>query len=444
MIRLSIPLALGQLGMTLMGVVDTIVVGRVSSEALAAVAIGNVYLFNALAFGLGVMMALDPIVAQAVGAKDDDAIARGLQRGILLAVAITIPTVMLLWPGETLLRLLRQQPEIIPVAAQYARIQILGVLPFYLFIAFRQTLQAMHRTAAIVAVIVLANLLNLLLNWVFVFGHWGAPPMGAAGSSWATALSRGFMAIALLALGWPHLRRYLIPWHPRAFDLGALGRMLRLGAPIGVQMSLEFGIFGVVGLLMGAIGVSTVAGHQVALSLASFTFMVPLGVSGAAAVLVGNAVGRGDPAEARRAAWAGLTIGVAFMALSTAVMIAQPTLIARLYTNQDVVVAVAASLIPLAGLFQVFDGIQVVAIGILRGVADTRAPMVINVVGFWLVGLPVCAWLGFRTSMGPRGLWWGLVIGLAVVAVILLARVRSRMAGDISRVSVDSTEMPIG
>jgi MATE family multidrug resistance protein len=383
-------------------------------------------------------MALDPVVAQAVGAKDDLGITRGLQRGIILAVAMAIPSSLLMLPAEPILRLLHQQPEVIPAAARYALVQIIGILPFYLFITFRQTLQAMHRTAAIVGVIVIANAANVGLNWMFVFGHLGFPALGAVGSSWATAMSRWIMAAALFGLGWKALHPHLAPWRPEAFSLRPLGRMLSLGAPIGVQNQLEFGIFGVVGLLMGSIGVTAIAGHQVALSLAAFTFMVPLGVSGAAAVLVGNAVGRNDPGEARRAAAAGLVIGLLFMALSTTAMVAAPEWIARAYTDQATVIAVAATLIPLAGVFQVFDGLQVVSIGILRGLADTRAPMIINVVGFWVVGLPVSAWLGFRTSLGPRGLWWGLVAGLAAVALILLARVRVRFVGVISRLEIDA------
>jgi MATE family multidrug resistance protein len=336
------------------------------------------------------------------------------------------------------LRLLHQQREVIPGAAGYALVQVAGILPFYLFIALRQTLQAMHRTTPVVAVIVLANLANAGLNWVLVFGHLGFPAMGAIGSSWATALSRWLMALGLLAFGWRDLKPRIMRWAPEVFHLRPLGRLLALGTPIGIQNQLEFGIFGVVGLLMGSIGVTAIAGHQVALSLAAFTFMVPLGVSGAAAVLVGNAVGRNDPGEARRAAAAGLVIGLVFMALSTAAMVAAPEVIARAYTNQAEVITVAVSLIPLAGIFQVFDGLQVVSIGILRGLADTRAPMIINVVGFWLVGLPISAWLGLKTELGPRGLWWGLVAGLAAVALILLARVRVRFAGAITRVAIEA------
>ncbi len=438
MLRLAVPVVTVQVGLMAMGVVDTLMVGRVSAEALAAVALGNVYFFAVAIFGVGVLLALDPVVAQAVGAGDQLGVTRGLQRGIVLAVLLAVPASLLLLPVEPLLRLLRQPAEVVPVAAGYAMVQIAGVLPFYLFVALRQPLQAMHRTAPIVAIILLANLANVGLNWAFIFGHLGLPAMGAVGSSWATAISRWLMAVGLLAAGWTHLRQHLRPWRPEAFHLSPLARMLTLGAPIGAQHQLEFGIFGVVGLMMGSIGAVAMAGHQVALNLASFTFMVPMGVAGAAAVLVGNAVGRNDLLEARRAAGAGLVIGLTFMAVSAGTMIGAPHLFARAYTNKSDVAAVAVSLIPLAGVFQVFDGLQVVSMGILRGLADTRAPMVINLVGFWLVGLPISAWLGLGTDLGPRGLWWGLVVGLAAVALILVARVRSRLAGQVARVAIDA------
>jgi MATE family multidrug resistance protein len=194
--------------------------------------------------------------------------------------------------------------------------------------------------------------------------------------------------------------------------------------------------------MMGWLGTTELAGHQVALNLASLTFMVPMGVSGAAAVLVGHAVGRGDAAEARRAAAAALTCGVGFMALSALVMLTVPGTLARAYTSDAAVAALAASLIPIAGMFQVFDGTQVVAIGILRGVADTRTPMLVNVLGFWLVGLPVSAGLGIWLEGGPRGLWWGLTVGLMLVATILVWRVRRRLAAGVTRVLIDGHGAP--
>jgi MATE family multidrug resistance protein len=213
--------------------------------------------------------------------------------------------------------------------------------------------------------------------------------------------------------------------------------MVALGAPIGIQHQLEYGVFAVAGLIMGWIGTVAMAGHLVALNLASLTFMVPLGVSGATAVLVGNAVGRGDAAEARSAAAAGLLCGVTFMALTAGVMLLAPGALARVYTSDAGVAAVAAALLPVAGVFQVFDGMQVVSIGILRGAGDTRTPMLVNILGFWLVGLPVSWVLGLHAGLGPEGVWWGLTSGLVVVAVFLVLRVRARLAGQVRRVVID-------
>lgn len=437
MVRLAVPVVVVQVGMMAMGFTDTVMVGRVSAEALAAVALGNVYVWAAIIFGVGVLMALDPVVAQAVGAGDNEGVSRGLQRGIVMACILTVPASLLLLPVGPVLTLLRQPGEITPTAAAYALVSIAGVLPFYLFVVFRQTLQAMHLLAPIVATIVLANAANVVLNWALIFGRLGVPAMGAIGSAWATVLSRWLMALLLLWIARRALLRHLLPWRSEALARGPLKRMFLLGAPIGVQHQLEYGVFGVVGLLMGWIGPVAMAGHQVALNLASLTFMVPLGVSAAAAVLVGNAIGRGDTAEARRAALAALLLGTGFMLVSAGALIGVPHFFASIYTNKADVIAVAVVLIPLAGVFQVFDGLQVVCIGILRGAGDTRAPMLVAVIGFWFVGLPISWWLGFHTSLGMAGLWWGLVAGLVAVSLILLARVRFRLGAEVRRVVID-------
>jgi MATE family multidrug resistance protein len=328
------------------------------------------------------------------------------------------------------------------VAAAYARVAIVGILPFYAFGALRQSLQAMHRLAPIVITMAIANLANVGLNYAWIFGRFGFPALGAVGAAWATAVSRWLMLVLLVAWAWPSLRPHLLPVRRAAWAWEPLRRMLALGAPIGMQYELEYGVFAVVGVMMGWMGTVQLAGHQVALNLASLTFMVPLGVSTAAAVLVGHAVGRGDAAEARRAAAAALLCGVGFMTASATVLLTVPGPIARLYTTDAAVAALAASLIPIAGVFQVFDGIQVVSIGILRGVADTRTPMLVNVLGFWLVGLPVSALLGFRAGAGPRGLWWGLTAGLVLVALVLLWRARRRLGDDVSRVMIDHEPSP--
>jgi MATE family multidrug resistance protein len=437
LLTLAVPIVTVQVGMMLMGVVDTLMVGHVSAAALAAVALGNLYFFAVAIFGMGVLMGLDPIIAQAVGARDDQAIARGVQRGMLLAVLLSLPAMVLLWPAGHVFRWLQQPTDVVPLAATYARLVIPGVFPFLAYGVLRQTLQAMGRVRAIVFTIVAANLLNVLLNWVLVYGHLGAPPMGVAGSAIATTLSRTIMALLLLGLSWPLLRRHLVPLHPDLFRLAPLRRMLRLGAPIGAQFELEYGAFGMTGVLMGQLGTAQMAGHQVALNLASLTYMVPLGVSASVAVLVGQAVGRDDADGARRSARTGLVVGAAFMAATGTMFLSIPGFLASLYTNAPAVLIVATMLLPLAGLFQVFDGIQVVASGILRGLGDTRSPMVINIIGFWIVGIPTGLFLCFVAELGAKGLWWGLVLGLASVAVILLGRVKHRIQARLGRVVID-------
>jgi MATE family multidrug resistance protein len=434
MTRLAMPIVLAQVGLMSMGVVDTVMVGRVSAAALAAVALGNLYLYTVSTAAAGTPLVLDPIISQAAGARDAHRIALGVQRGLVLAMLLTAPTALALWPVRLVFTLFRQPPELIDLAASYVRISIVGLLPFLGFVVLRQSLQALHRVRALVIVVVAGNLMNAGLNWALVYGHLGAPPMGVSGSAWATVASRWTMMALLFAGGWPVLRGALRPWRREAFQPAALGRMLRLGWTIGLQQVLEFGVFAAIGLLMGVLGTPEMAAHEIALNLASLTFMVPLGLGAAAAVRVGRAVGEGDRAAARERARTALVCGVGFMSCTAVVMLAVPGLIAAAYTNQPVVASIAASLIPIAGMFQLFDGIQAVSAGVLRGLGDTRAPFVVNLAGFWLCGFPVSVVLAFHTPLRALGLWWGLAAGLAVVATLLVLRVRSRLRGALVQV----------
>lgn len=435
--RLALPIVLVQVGMMFMGVIDTIMVGHLSAGALAAVALGNLYFWGSAIFGMGVIMALDPVIAQAIGARDELAVTRGFQRGLFLSVLLSVPTSVALLFASPVLTALKQPADVVPLATSYALLSIPGVFPFLAFGVLRQTLQAMARMRPIVITILISNVFNALLNWMLIFGKLGAPALGVAGAAWATSISRWIMVMSLLVAALGALRPHLIPVRGDTFALAPLGRMLALGAPIGAQFQLEYGIFAVVGLLMGTIGTVPLAGHQVALNIASFTFMVPMGIGGAVAVLVGHAVGRSDTAEARYAAGAALIAGVGFMALMAVLLLTAPGLIARIYTTDAAVFAVAVMLLPLAGLFQVFDGIQVVCGGILRGLGDTHSPLIANIIGFWVLGLPLGILLGLSRGLGPVGLWWGLVLGLAVVGIGLLIRVRLRMRRAMARVEID-------
>src|SRR5215213_10563983 len=359
MLRLALPVATIQVGLMTMGVVDTVMVGHISAQALAAVALGNLYFFTLAVFAMGTLMVLDPVVAQAVGAGDAPAVARAVQRGVVIAAVLTVPAVLLLLSADLVFRLLDQPAEVVPLAAAYAIRTAPGTFPFLLFVVFRQTLQAMGRTAPIVGSIIGANLANGVLNWVLIFGHLGFPAMGVVGSAWATTTSRVLLVLGLWVAARRELRPLLLPVRSEIWQWGPLQRMFHLGIPIGAQHVLEFGAFALVALMMGWMGTRQMAGHQVAINLAALTFMVPLGVGDAASVLVGRAVGRGDLEGTRSAARAAFACGVTFMAITGAIFLAFPVELARYYSRDLAVISVAATLIPVAGVFQVFDGTQV-------------------------------------------------------------------------------------
>ena len=434
--RLATPVVLAQVGLMAMNVVDTMIVGRVSADTLAGVAIGSVYLFAVATFGMGILMALDPIVSQAVGAHDEPAVARGLQRGLAIASGLGILGGLVLMPVRTVLLALGQRPELVAVAAPYVQVQAPSLLAFFITLAFRQTLQALGHMRPIVTNIVVANLVNAVLCWALVYGELGAPRLEAVGAGIATTIARWLMALLLPALAWRHLAPRLV-WRSDTLRRGPIMRMVRIGLPIGFQYELETGVFATVALIMGRLGPVPASAHQIAINIASLTFMVPLGVSSAASVLVGRAVGAGDAGAARRAGIAALAAGAAFMAMSAVVLGVAPRLLARAYTPDAGILALAATLIPIAGVFQVFDGTQVVSIGVLRGVGDTRTPLIVNLLGYWVFALPVSLWLAFGLGWGPQGLWWGLVAGLMVVALVLVLRVRHRLWRPVERIVVD-------
>ncbi len=436
MVRLAVPVVVVQVGMMLFGVVDTMVVGRLSSQALASVALGHVAVITISSFGVGVLLGIDPLLNQALGARDRNAFRRSVQRGFILAAALMIPSTLFLLPIGAVLALLGQPAETVPLAAAYSHISIPGLLPFYGWVVLRLAMQAKGRLRPIVATVIAVNLFNLVADWALVFGAGPIPQLGPIGSAWASTIARTLLFVILLTVDrkdlWPLLRfdRESFRWRP-------LIRTVKLGLPIGFNLQLEIVAFSVIALLMGGLGTVTMAAHQVAINIASLTFMVPLGVSQATAVRVGNAIGAGNGGGARRAASSGLILGAGFMVLTAMLFIGLPVLLARAYTSVEEVVVLAATLIPIAGFFQVFDGLQVVAAGVLRGAGDTRVPLVANILGFWLIGLPTSLVLGFRLGFGPQGLWWGLVAGLVSVAAFLLLRVAIKLRGSIERVNVD-------
>lgn len=437
LLSIALPVVIVQVGLVFMGVMDTVMLGRLSARALAAGALGNLYVFTLIVIAMGTLMALDPLVSQAVGARDQAGVRRAIQRGLVLAVLLGVLTMGMMAPAAPVLRLFRQPVEVIPDAARYSWVSAAGLIPFLLFVVLRQSLQALGRLAPIVWTIVVSNALNAGFNWLLIFGHAGFPALGVTGSAIATVISRWAMFAMLLVTARRELAPLLSSVDRAALEVRPLARMLALGIPIGLQQFLEVSAFAAVGLLMGTFGALQVASHQIALNMASVTFMVPLGVGAAASVRVGHAIGAMDEQRSRHAARLSYVMGAGFMTTTAMLFLLFPRALARLYTSDPAVIAIAASLVPIAGVFQVFDGLQAVGAGVLRGLGDTRVPLLAMLAGYWLVGVPVSVGLAFSTGMGPRGLWWGFVAGLASVALCLLWRVRVVFARGIRRLHLD-------
>jgi len=433
-VRLAWPVTLGQLAGMSMSVVDTMMVGRVSAEAMAAVSLGSMWGFGISVFAFGMLRAIDPLVAQAHGAGDDAAVGRTLVRGLALALLLSVPSAALYLAAEPGLRLLGQPAGPLPDAGAYAAVLSLGVPAGLVFHVVRSVVQGRGSTRPAMVAIVLANLVNAAVDYVFIFGHFGAPALGVVGAALATVASGWFQLGLLVWLERVELRRL---WRGVAqrFEPKPVGELARLGLPQGFQMASEVWSFLVAGFMVGSFGAVTLAGHTVVMQLSSVSFMVPLGVSTAAAIRVGQRVGAGLPWG--HAAIAAQLLGAGAMSVSALLFAFLPGPLAAAFTTDLDAVAIAVALLPLAAAFQLFDGAQVVAFGVLRGAGDLTVPATANVVGYWLVGLPVGAWLAWGLDLGAAGVWAGLVVALASVAVLLVARERVILARGGTRLTLD-------
>jgi MATE family multidrug resistance protein len=426
--RLAAPVVVGNLGMMLMGVVDTILVGRLGTEAIAAATLGNIWVFGTIYPLAGIIQGIDPIVAQAHGAGDARTCGLALQRALLLSLPLSIVTLILWKLGGPILAAAEQEPSLVALASQFVDIQIFSILPFFVLWSLRQWLADREIVRPVMWITWTANVVNALAAWGLIYGHLGLPAMGVPGAGLATAISRVFMLVALIA--WI-LRRKLhaggwTPWSREALSRAGMREVLRHGLPSGGQFALEVWGFSLTGLLAGKLGAAKLAAHQVALNLASVSFMVPWGVAVAATTRVGNLTGAGDEKEARLAGRVALLLGAGVMLVSAAAFSLLRWELPRVYGVTPEVLALAAGILPIAALFQVFDGTQVVAAGVLRGRGDTQPGFWANLVGYYGLGLPCAYLLAFRFEMGLPGLWYGLMVGLFAVAVLLVLRVVAR------------------
>jgi MATE family multidrug resistance protein len=419
-LTLALPLILAEVGWMAMGIVDTVMVGHMANPALAiaSAALGQV-LYNTVAFGIaGILLSLDTYLSQSHGAGKFDEANRWLLHGLILAAGLALALILIVLLAPALMLRLPIDPAVLTGAIAFLRALNYGTPALFLYFTLRRYLQAFNHVRPIALALVSANLINIFGNWLLIYGHsFGPvhiPALGVTGSGLATSLSRCYLALFMVVSLWriEHRHHYGLRSMLLHFEPSRLRRLATLGAPAGGQIFVEIAIFGMVTFLIGVMGRLPLAGHEIALNCASFTFMVPFAISAAAAVRVGQAIGRKAPAEAASAGWAGILLGAGCMAIFSAILLLIPHLIASAFTTDSAVIAATIPLLFVAALFQFFDGLQITATGALRGAGNTHAGLIVQIVGYWIVGLPVGYLLAFRLHHGAVGLWLGLCAGL--------------------------------
>jgi MATE family multidrug resistance protein len=398
------------------------------------VGLGSSIFIGVSVFAMGLLLGLDTLVSQSHGAGRHDDCHRWLVHGIVLSLAISLPLTALLWLVTASLDGWGLDPEVLRLTRPYLAVVTWSLLPLLLYAAFRRYLQATGSVRAVTSALLAANVANAITNWVLIFGHFGAPQLGVGGAAWATVMARVFMAgwlwCAILAR--ERGRRPGLFQTSLRVEWGWLRKLLALGFPAAMQITLEVGVFAVGTALAGRLAPAALAAHQIAINVASVTYMVPYGLSSAGAVRVGHAVGAGDHQGAVRAGWTALLFGAVFMICAALSFVTVGSAIVGAFTSDAAVLGLGVSLLAVAAVFQLFDGLQGVATGVLRGLGDTRTPMLWNLFAHWFLGLPLGYTLCFSLGLGVYGLWWGLSAGLIVCGVALLA-VWTRQAAGLIR-----------
>jgi MATE family, multidrug efflux pump len=424
MFRLAAPLALTELGWLTMGFVDTVMVGRLpeSATAIGAVGLGTTLFYTIGIFGSGIFLGLDTLIAQAYGAGKLEQCHRTLWNALYLALVLSPVLMAAVLACVPLFPHLRLAPASVAQTVPFLKALIWSTLPLSLYFVLRRYLQAMGIVKPVVFALVSANLVNLAGNYTLVYGHFGLPPLGVVGSGWSTCISRIYMALVLaLAVIYYDRKRHSGLWQAsRRLEFARIRELLRLGLPAASQLLFEIGGFTAATYMVGSLGPVPLAGHYIALNVASFTYMVPLGIGSAAAVRVGQALGARDVHAAARAGWTALLFGAGFMSFAGLCLLLFRYEIARIYApQQPQVIRAGATLLAVAAVFQLFDGLQVVATGALRGAGNTRTPMLANLIAYWVIGLPLGALLCFKLRWGAVGMWIGLCLALVLIGSVL-------------------------
>ena len=428
-LSLGLPLVGSQVTQMLVGVTDALMLGRYSVPALAAGTLGASSFFTVFILGMGLALAVMPLAAQAAGRGDEVRMRRVTRMGLWLAVMFGLGALPLFWFSGAVLTALGQTPEVAANGQAYLRIAGLGMVPALLMATFRSHLSALERTRVVLWATLAGALVNAGLNWLLIFGNWGLPELGIRGAAIASVAVQAISCalLAAYAVRGPGMARFELLKNIHRPDWPVMGELFRLGWPIGLTQLAESGLFTATALMLGWLGAVPLAAHGVAIQIAGLTFMVHVGLSSAVTVRVGTALGRDDRAAVARASVAAAILSAGAVVLAVVLYLTAGRWLIGLFVSPDdpqagAILDLGVRLLMLAGLFQAVDAAQVMALGMLRGLQDTRRPMVYAVVAYWVLGLPAGYVLGFPMGLGPEGVWLGLVVGLAAAGVLLSAR----------------------
>jgi MATE family multidrug resistance protein len=426
--QLAYPVIIGQLGIIMMGVVDSLMVGKLGAAPLAAASLGNSLAFIILIIGIGVSLAVTPLVAIAVGSNKFEDCGVYFRQSLLVNSVLSIIIAFAIYFGADLIHYFNQPLEVQYQAKYFMRIIGFSAIPLMIFQTYKQFIEGLSVMRPAMIIVLLANLINVFGNWVLVFGNLGLPALGLNGSGWATFASRVFMALALMGfvMNNKFFKKYDVSFHFKSINWPVIKKILSLGLPSGIQYFFEVGAFSFAVIMVGWLGTKQLAAHQIAINLASISFMAVLGISVAGSIRVGNAVGMKDISETRRAGFTASLLGASIMLVAGIIFILFRNFLPTLYVTDEVVISYASSLLIIAALFQLSDGTQAVGIGILRGLTDVKFPTAITFIAYWIVGLPIGYLLGFTYELGVQGVWVGLLLGLTTSAILLTLRFNSR------------------
>tara|TARA_R110002124_G_scaffold286142_4_gene466080 strand:+ start:7556 stop:8914 length:1359 start_codon:yes stop_codon:yes gene_type:complete len=424
---LAYPVMLSQLGQVMVGVADNIMVGRLGAVPLAAASLANSIFFVVLMFGIGISMAVTPMVAAADGEGKTGKIGRLLNHGFVINTVSSFLLFLFILAVSPVLKLINQPQEVVVLAIPYLLIITFSLLPFMFFQTYKQFIEGLSQTKQAMFITVIFNLLNIGLNWLLIYGNWGFPELGLNGAGWATLISRVFMAWALYIYVTKSNRykNYIRGLRLKQIRLTIIKKMLGIGIPTGLQFIFEVGAFSTAAIMMGWIGVNALAAHQIAINLASISYMMASGLSAAAMVRVGNQLGKRDISKLREVGFSIFGMVTVFMSVFAILFLLLKNYMPLLYIDDPQVIKMAASLLIIAGIFQISDGLQVVALGALRGLSDVKIPTLVTLLAYWVVGLPLGYFLAFKLHWNELGIWIGLLIGLTLTAIMLLYRFNS-------------------